>query len=84
MSGVDYIHVEVWWDTDHDNVVDTLCASEITHSDTTQITVGAYYINFGIIELRWYAVDNAANVEDTHIQEHYVFGTFMNTIFRIH
>jgi hypothetical protein len=72
MSGVNYIYYEVWVDTDHDNIVDTLFGSETIYGDTVTFTVGDYGVLFGFIELRWYAVDNAGNIEDMHYQEHYV------------
>lgn len=71
-SGVNYIHYEVWWDSDGDGIVDTLMGSEEVYDVTLTFSVNMWGVPFGIIELRWYAVDNAGNVEDMHYQEHYV------------
>jgi hypothetical protein len=73
MSGVDYIHYEVWWDSNGDGIVDEQRAEENVYGAATSFTVEQYGIYFGYIELRWYAVDNADNVEQTHYQEHFVY-----------
>ena len=71
-SGVDYIHYEVWWDSDGNEIVDILMGSENIPGDSVEITFGLYEVYYNIVELRWYAVDNAENVEVTHYQEHFV------------
>jgi hypothetical protein len=72
MSGVNNINYEIWWDSNDDMVVDTQMASEKIYSDSVTFTVGEHDIYYGLIELRWFAVDNAGNPEDMHYQEHYV------------
>ena len=72
MSGVNNINYEIWWDSNGDMAVDTLKASEKIYSDSVTFTVGEHDIYYGLIELRWFAVDNAGNPEDMHYQEHYV------------
>lgn len=73
MSGVNHIHYEIWWDSDDNGIVDTQMADETVYSSTTTFTVGDYEIYYGLIELRWYAVDNAQNTEEMHYQEHFVY-----------
>lgn len=72
ISGVNYIHYDIWWDSDGDMFVDTQMASETIYSDTATFSVVEYGIVYGLIELKWYAVDNANNYEDINIQEHFV------------
>lgn len=74
MSGVQYIHFEIWWDSNGDDEVDTKKADETVYSDTIFFTVAEYGVYYNLVELRWYAVDNAENVEYMHYQEHYVMG----------
>ena len=64
-SGVNYIHYEVWQDG-------IMKGSEDVHGDTVEMTFGMYGVLIGIAELRWYAVDNAENVENMHYQEHFL------------
>ena len=64
-SGVDYIHYEVWQDG-------RMVGSEDFPGDIVEMTFGMYEVLSGIAELRWYAVDNAENVEDMHYQEHFI------------
>jgi len=72
MSGVQYIHYEIWWDNDGDYIVDELVADETIFDDSAVFMAGQYGIFYNLIELRWFAVDNADNVEEMHSQEHYV------------
>ncbi|MFE3846024.1 hypothetical protein ACFL1L_04095 [Thermoplasmatota archaeon] len=72
LSGVDYIHYDIWWDSDGDMVIDIQMASETIYEDTTTFSVVEYGILFGLIELNWYAVDNEDNHENIHNQEHFV------------
>ncbi len=64
-SGVDYIHYEVWQEG-------ILKGSQDYPGDTVEMTFGMYGVIYGIAELRWYAVDNAENVEDMQYQEHFI------------
>jgi hypothetical protein len=72
MSGVKYIYYEVWSDTDFDSVVDNLAGYATIYDDDVTFTVGSYEVFYGLIELRWYAVDNSDNVENMHYQQHFV------------
>jgi len=49
-----------------------MMGNETTYDDTVEIYFGDYDIMEGLVELRWYAVDNAENKEEMHYQEHYV------------
>jgi hypothetical protein len=69
MSGVKYIYYEIAWDTNEDGIWDELF-HEIIYNNYVEIQMLMYGIEFGIIELRWYAVDNADNVEEMHHQQH--------------
>jgi hypothetical protein len=84
MSGVYFIQIDVWWDSDHDMAVDTLVSSETIYNEAVTITVEQYGEYAGLIELQWYAVDNTGNVEETHYQEHFVneytLGKILNLI----
>ncbi|MCD6482093.1 MAG: PQQ-binding-like beta-propeller repeat protein, partial [Thermoplasmata archaeon] len=79
-SGVKYIHYEVWYDSNDDNVVDTMVESHTIYdngagdenSSEGAISVLLHILNEGLNELRWYAVDNVGNVEEEHFQEHEV------------
>ncbi|MFO7677260.1 MAG: Ig-like domain-containing protein [Thermoplasmatota archaeon] len=73
LSGVQYIHYEIWWDSDFDEIVDTKMADETVYSDSVSFTVGDYGIEEGLVEFRYYAVDNAGNAEEIHYQNHYVW-----------
>jgi len=74
MSGVNHINYEIWWDTDGDMVIDTMMFSEKVYEDSFLITTDMFGILGGLIQLQWFAVDNADNIEDTHYQEHMVIG----------
>ncbi len=70
-SGVAYIYYEIAWDSNEDGVWDETF-QETVHADMVEIHVEDRGILNGIIELRWYAADNAGNKEEMHYQEHYV------------
>ena len=63
---------EIWWDSDGDSEIDTLAGSETVYDDLVTFNVGLFGVPFGRIELRWFAVDNADNEENTHYQAHLV------------
>ncbi|MBU0636587.1 hypothetical protein KKE06_06185 [Candidatus Micrarchaeota archaeon] len=67
-TGVDYIHYEIWWDSDDDTFVDTQVREETVHSNQTSFT----FEEESIHEIRWYAADLIGNVEQMHYQEHAV------------
>jgi hypothetical protein len=69
-SGVEYIHFEIWWDSDGDEVIDTLMAFENVYDDTVELYFSQYGIMSGLVELRWRATDNAENSEEMHFQLH--------------
>ncbi len=65
-SGLNYTHIELWWDSDRDDEIDTKCW-EIT--DTT----GSYcfFITHDCLhEIRWYSVDILGNSEEPTLQRH--------------
>jgi hypothetical protein len=72
LSGVNYIHYDIWWDSNEDMIVDTQMASETIYGDAATFTVAEYGILYGLIQLKYYAVDNANNFEEVHSQEHFV------------
>lgn len=70
-SGVAYIYYEIAWDHDEDGIWDETYQETIA-ADMVEIHTQDWGILHGIIELRWYAVDNAENEEQMHYQQHYV------------
>ena len=72
LSGVNYIHFEILWDSDGDQEVDTVMADENIPNDTVIFWVEQYGILSGLIHIKYYAVDNAGNAEYPHNQVHYV------------
>jgi hypothetical protein len=64
-SGVNHIHYEVWQGG-------IMMGSEDIPGDYVEMMFGMYGVVYGIAELRWYAVDNANNVESMHYQEHFI------------
>lgn len=72
-SGVDYIYYEIAWDSNEDGLWDETFIETI-YDDTVEIHMEDYGIFFGLIELRWYATDNADNQETMHEQQHLVIG----------
>jgi hypothetical protein len=70
-SGVNYIYYEIAWDYNEDGIWDEVFQNTVYDSFTEFQTL-MYGIEYGLIELRWYAVDNANNFEDMHYQQHFV------------
>ena len=70
-SGVAYIYYEIAWDINEDGVWDETLQVTMPGS-MVEIHTHDWGILHGIIELRWYAVDNAENQEEMHYQQHYV------------
>ncbi len=70
-SGVDYIHYEIWWDSNDDGSVDTNMHTEDVHNTAVTFHFGEESIH----EIRWYAVDKLGNTEQQHVQEHAVDDT---------
>ena len=70
-SGVDYIYYEIAWDHDEDGIWDETF-QEMVSVDMLEIHIQDWGILHGIIELRWYAVDNDQNKEQTQTQQHKV------------
>lgn len=70
-SGVNHIYYQIQWDMDMDGEWDETF-DETVYVEDVIILVQDYQILYGLIELSWYAVDNAQNIEDTHVQEHMV------------
>jgi hypothetical protein len=72
MSGVQFIHYEVWWDTNDDSMVDTRMVSEDVYQNSCIFHVDMFGILHGLIEIRYFAVDKVNNAEMIHIQQHIV------------
>jgi len=72
-SGVNYIYYEIAWDSNEDGSYDEIF-SETVYESHVEIHMDYWGIFFGLIELRWYAVDNANNEETMHYQQHLVMG----------
>jgi hypothetical protein len=70
-SGVDYIHYEIWWDSDDNGEVDT----SLTNTNVYDDEIIFQFTEESIHEIRWYAVDKLGNTEKTHYQEHAVDDT---------
>lgn len=70
-SGVQYIYYEIAWDNNEDGLWDETF-TETVFADSVEIHTEFFGIFYGLIELRWYAVDNANNEEVIHYQEHLV------------
>jgi len=70
-SGVEYIYYEIAWDSNEDGIYDETF-SETVYDSHVEIHMEFWGIFYGMIELRWYAVDNADNEETMHYQEHLV------------
>lgn len=70
-SGVEYIYYEIAWDSTGDANYDETF-SETVYGSHVEIHMEFWGIFYGMIELRWYAVDNAGNQEMMHYQEHLV------------
>ncbi len=71
--GLDYVHIELWWDSDKDDTIDTMLWE--IDVDATDMPY-----NFTIDEdclhlIKWYGVDLLGNAEDTHEQYHRVDST---------
>lgn len=72
LSGVKNIHYEIWWDSDEDMVIDKMMALIDISEEICMFSMDWYNIFFGLIELRWCAVDNVGNIEPMHTQQHMV------------
>ena len=64
-SGVQAIYLEVW----HEGVIRDTDWYKVT---MVEFTPSDFQIYWGLMELYWYAIDNAENVEDMHYQKHIV------------
>jgi len=72
MSGVNYIYYEVWWDSDGDGVIETKMGEETAYTSNVEFCFADYEIYTEVAELRFYAVDNAGNIEEMKIKQHLV------------
>ena len=71
IAGLDYIHIELWWDSDGDDIIDTNLWTEDVY-----FFIYAFQIMEDCLhEIRWYAVDILNNTEETHYQYHRVDST---------
>jgi uncharacterized protein YegL len=74
-SGIDYIHYEIWWDSDGNGIIDeaydTKVSDEIIYCDIVTFTFTEECLHL----IKWYAVDLAGNPEETNYQYHRVDDT---------
>jgi len=71
-SGVAYISIEIAWDNNDDGIWDEQFLYTV-ENDMVTIFMQDFGILHGLIELRWYAEDNAGNVEDMKYQQHVIY-----------
>lgn len=69
--GVDFIHYEIWWDSNNDSIVDTQIVSENIFNESVCFNLPYE----GLYNLMWYSVDCLGNKEENHSQEHKVDNT---------
>lgn len=67
VTGVYYIHYEIWNDLGR-------VANETVYASSVEFCFADYDIHSGNAEIHFYAVDNADNREETNIKQHYVTG----------
>lgn len=67
-EGVQYIHYEIWWDSNNDGHINTILTRQDVYADTVTFKIPRECLH----EIRWYAVDNVDNVEQAHSQQHRV------------
>ncbi len=84
--GITYLHVELWWDSNGDDVIDTLLwtrviydQDEVPYYDSNR-SIGGIQYKFQIMEdclheIRWYTVDCLGNTE-TMTPQHVNFNLF--------
>ncbi len=71
-SGVDYIYYEVWWDSDSDGIIETKMGEKTAYTSNVELCFADYEIYAEAAELRFYAVDNAGNIEEMKVKQHLV------------
>ena len=67
LSGVNYIHYEVWSEV-------AMVAEEIAYTTSVELHFADYGVYSGNAELHFYAVDNAGNIEVMKVRQHLVQG----------
>lgn len=72
ISGVDYIYYEAWWDSDGDGVIETKMGEGTAYTPNVELCFADYEIYAEVAELRFYAVDNAGNIEEMKVKQHLV------------
>jgi hypothetical protein len=70
-GGLDYIHYEIWWDSDNDGSVDKKLEEKNVHGNVTFRLDKKECLH----EIRWYAVDIMGHEESVHSQHHKVDNT---------
>ncbi|HOI18474.1 MAG TPA: DNRLRE domain-containing protein [Candidatus Woesearchaeota archaeon] len=76
--GLDYVHIELWWDSDGDDVIDTMLWEVDVNPDSMPYT---FTIDEDCLHLiKWYGVDLLGNTEITREQYHRVDSTPPETI----
>lgn len=71
-SGVSYIYYSIWWDSDSDEEVDLQVVEDTVTGDTMQFEFLSFDLYYGLVELRFYAVDGVGNVEEIHSSFHFI------------
>jgi hypothetical protein len=71
IAGLDYIHIELWWDSNHDNIIETKLWEENVYGGSFSFQIMEDCLH----QIRWYAVDLLGNKEETHYQLHRVDST---------
>jgi hypothetical protein len=75
-GGIDYIHYEIWWDSDYDGTVDKKLVEKNAYGDEVTFTFDEECLH----EIRWYAVDLMGHEEQMHCQQHMVDDTPPKTL----
>ena len=86
VTGINYLHYEIWWDSNGDNTIDTQIVNETVEDNGTGdenpakgiISVLITLDHEGKNEIRWYSVDRVGNFEVIHYQEHIVIPPISN------
>jgi len=81
-SGIGYLHVELWWDSDNDSIVDRQMFvwdvhdnADYDYNDSLGVVEYHFQIDEDCLhEIRWYTVDKLGNKNPIHIQRYYLFG----------
>ncbi|MEA2055060.1 MAG: FG-GAP-like repeat-containing protein, partial [Candidatus Thermoplasmatota archaeon] len=81
--GINYLHYEIWWDSNGNDVVDELVVNKTILDNgsgdvnPTSGTISAMFTmdHYGINEIRWFSIDLLGNREAEHYQGHILIVT---------